>query len=120
MHIALKVVIAFFALSLLLLGGIFLIAGGMENIITGVALVGIGFGLFAFIFFVERIEAKRPITQKVSVTMGGSGEFRDKEIKCPSCGAPVGENDITLISGGLMIKCPYCNSTSALEEEPKW
>jgi DNA-directed RNA polymerase subunit RPC12/RpoP len=120
MHIALKVVIAFFALCMLILGGIFFIAGGTENAITGGVLVAIAFGMFAFIYLVERIEAKRPITQEVSVTMGGSGEFRDREIKCPSCGAPVEGKDITLVSGGLMIQCPYCGSTSALEEEPKW
>ena len=120
MHIALKLLIVFFALSMLLLGGVFIIAGGTQDLLVGGVLLLVGFGLMAFIYLNERIEAKRPIHQEFHVTMEGSGEFRDKEIECPKCGAPVEPKDITVVSGGLMIECPYCGSASALEEAPKW
>jgi endogenous inhibitor of DNA gyrase (YacG/DUF329 family) len=120
LHIALKVLVAFFALCLLFLGVIFMIAGGTENYVVGGVMVAVGFGLMVFIYLNERIEARRPIKQEFHVTMGGSGELRDRKIECPNCGAPVESKDIEVVSGGLMVKCPYCGSASALEEEPKW
>lgn len=123
MHVVIRAVIAFFALCLLFLGAIFVIAGGgAENYIAGGVMLLIGFGLLAFVYHDSRLEAERPVEvhQDIHVTMGGSGEFRDKRIDCPSCGAPVGEKDVTLMSGGLVIKCPYCGTTSAMEEAPKW
>jgi DNA-directed RNA polymerase subunit RPC12/RpoP len=123
LHIAIKAIIALAALSLLFLGTIFLIAGGTtENYATGGAMVLIGFGLFGFLYYDSKLEADRPVElhAEYNVTMGGSGEFQDKRIDCPSCGAPVEAKDVTLMSGGLVIKCPYCGTTSAMEEQPKW
>jgi len=122
-HIVFKAVVAFVALGLLFLGFIFVIAGGSaENYGTGAAMLIVGLVLLGYIYRMSRIEASRPkvIQQDVHVTMGGSGEFQERRMNCPSCGAPVEEKDVTLMSGGLVIKCPYCETTSALEEEPKW
>ncbi len=122
MHVAVKVIIAIFALGLIFLGFIFLIAGGSENLIIGAVMTLAGFGLFAFLYYDSRIVASQPklVHQEVNVTMGGSGDFQEQKLNCPSCGAPVEQKDVTLMSGGLVLKCPYCGTTSALEEEPKW
>lgn len=122
MHFAVKLIIAFFALGLIFLGMIFLIAGGTDNVIVGAVMVIAGFGLFGFLYYDSKIVASQPkvIHQQFDVTMGGSGEFQERKLNCPSCGAPVGEKDVTLMSGGLVLKCPYCKTTSALEEGPKW
>lgn len=122
MHVAVKVLVAFFALCLIFLGFIFLIAGGAENVVIGAVMVVAGFGLFGFLYYDSRIEASRPkvIHQDIDVTMEGSGEFQEKRLNCPSCGAPVEEKDVGLMSGGLVIKCPYCKTVSAMEEQPKW
>ena len=122
MHIVVKFVIAFFALGLIFLGFIFLIAGGTDNVVVGAVMVLAGFGLFAFLYYDSKIVASQPkvVHQDIDVTMGGSGEFQERRLNCPSCGAPVEEKDVTLMSGGLVINCPYCKTTSALEEAPKW
>ncbi len=122
MHFAVKLIIAFFALGLIFLGMIFLIAGGTDNVIVGAVMVLAGFGLFGFLYYDSKIVASQPkvIHQQFDVTMGGSGEFKERKLNCPSCGAPVGEKDVTLMSGGLVLNCPYCKTTSAMEEEPKW
>ena len=122
MHIAIKFVIAFFALGLIMLGFIFLMAGGSENVTIGGLMVLGGFGLFIFLYYDSRIEASRPkvVHQEFNVTMDGSGELHERRVNCPSCGAPVEEKDVSLMSGGLVIKCPYCKTASAMEEAPKW
>ena len=123
MHVVVRAAIAFFSLCMLFLGAIFVIAGGStENYATGGVMLLVAFGLLGFLYYDSRIEAKRPtqVHQEFHVTMGGSGEFEERKLNCPSCGAPVEQKDVTLMSGGLVIKCPYCNTTSAMEEQPKW
>ncbi len=120
MHRGLKFALIFISLCLLFLGFVFLIAGGGQNFLTGGLMLLVAFGLLGYIYVNSRIEAKRPIHQEFHVTMGGSGEFEDREIKCKSCGAPLKDEHLTVIKGGIMVKCPYCGSVYALEEEPKW
>jgi hypothetical protein len=122
MHIALKGILVFFGLGLLLLGFIFLIAGGAENLLLGGAQVLVGLVLLAVVYLDSRNEAKQPIEiqQTLNVSMGGSGEFEEQDLYCPGCGAAAGEDDVKLIEGGLMLVCPYCGKSTVLEEQPKW
>ena len=122
MHVAVKFIVVLFALALLFLGFIFLIAGGADNAVVGAVMLLAAFGLLGFMYYDSKITASQPkvVHQQFDVTMGGSGELQERKLNCPSCGAPVEGKDVTLMSGGLVIKCPYCGTTSAMEEEPKW
>ena len=104
------------------LGFIFIVAGGADNMLVGGVCLLLGVLLFIITYLLVRAEAKRPqtVNQNINVTMSGSGEFKEKSIQCPACGAPVKDEDIKLIEGGLMVSCPFCEKVSALEEEPKW
>lgn len=118
---ALKYGLIFVSLFLILLGFVFLMAGGyLENYLTGGIMLLVAFGLLGYIYLNARNEAKRPVTQEFHVTMGGSGEMKQKQISCRSCGGPIKSENVSVVKGGLMVKCPYCGSTYALEEEPKW
>ena len=110
------------AVFLILLGGIFVIASGVENIATGAVLIGIAVALIFFAYRSERIEASRPrlINQTFNVKMGGSGQLEQKRLTCRSCGAPLDDKDLKIVQGGVMVACPYCGSVYALEEAPKW
>lgn len=120
--IAIQLTCIFFGICLILLGLIFLISGTLANLAIGGVMILIAIGLFIFVYVVQRIRSKQAtlVNQTVNVTMGGSGEFKEKKIKCPSCSAPVEDKDLKMIDGGIMVKCPYCGSMSALQEEPKW
>ena len=123
MHIVVKFVIAFFALGLIFLGFIFLIAGGTDNITVGAVMVLAGFGLFAFLYYDSQIVASQPkvVPQDIAVPRGGSGEFQKQKLNCPSCGAPVEAKDVTLMSGGLVVNCPYCNAAAPFRHaHPQW
>ena len=120
-RIAYALVIAL-AVFLILLGGIFVIASGVENIVTGAVLVGIAIVLIFFAYRSEKIEASKPklINQTFNVKMEGSGKLEQKQLTCRSCGAPLEDKDLKVVQGGVMAKCPYCGSIYALEEAPKW
>ena len=118
---ALKYGLMFISLFLILLGVVFLIAGRyVENYLTGGIMLLVAFGLLGYIYVNARTEAKRPITQEFHVTMGGSGEMKERDVSCRSCGGPLKSENISVVKGGLMVKCPYCGKMYALEEEPKW
>jgi predicted RNA-binding Zn-ribbon protein involved in translation (DUF1610 family) len=113
------------AIFLILLGGIFIIAGvdgAYENIAIGAVMVLVAIGLLFYIYKVEKIEAAKPqlINQTFNVQMGGSGKLDQKQLTCRSCGAPLEDKDLRVVQGGVMVKCPYCGTVYALEEAPKW
>jgi len=112
--------VIFGGLVFLGLGAIFIIAGGSDNMLVGAVLICIGALLFGLVYLMVRAEAGRPTNVTQNIQLGGSGEFREKAVHCPGCGGTVGEKDIKLKDGGLIITCPYCGKVSVLEEEPKW
>jgi DNA-directed RNA polymerase subunit RPC12/RpoP len=116
------VLVLILAIFLILMGGIFMIASGIENIVTGVAMLGVAAILFFFLYRSERIEASRPrlISQTFNVKMGGSGQLEQKRLTCRSCGAPLEDKDLKVVQGGVVVTCQYCGSVYALEEAPKW
>jgi len=113
-------VILFVAIFLMLLGVIFLIAAGTH--ITGGALVLMAVVLMVFIYRSKKIEASKPtlVNQNFNVTMSGSGQMEKKELNCKSCGAPLSDNNLKVVQGGVIMTCPYCGTISSLEESPKW
>jgi len=114
--------LVFVGVGLILLGAIFIIASGVENTVIGAVLVIGAILVFAFVYRIEKIEAAKPtlVSQTFNVKMEGSGKQQGLQMQCKSCGAPLGDKDLTVIQGGIMAKCPYCGATYAVEESPKW
>lgn len=114
--------ILFLAIFMILLGMIFIIASGLENIATGAVFVVIAVILLFFAYRTTKIEAAKPsvINQTFQVKMEGSGDLKEKELRCKSCGAPLTDKNLKVIQGGVMMTCPYCGAVAALEEAPKW
>jgi DNA-directed RNA polymerase subunit RPC12/RpoP len=114
--------ILFLAIFMILLGMIFIIASGIENIATGGVFVLIAVILLFFAYRTTKIEAAKPsvISQTFQVKMEGSGDLKEKELRCKSCGAPLTDKNLKVVQGGVMMTCPYCGAVSALEEAPKW
>ncbi|OPY33150.1 MAG: hypothetical protein A4E32_00824 [Methanomassiliicoccales archaeon PtaU1.Bin124] len=114
--------IVFVAIVLIILGAIFLIAGGAQNIMTGAVLVLLAVVLLFYNYRSQKIQAAKPtlVTQNFNVKMEGTGQTERKELKCRSCGATLSEKDIKVVQGGVVITCPYCGTVTTLEESPKW
>ena len=118
----LSAVLIFVAIFMILLGGIFVIAGGVENMVVGGVLVLIAVLLLYYVYRSDKIEAAKPkvINQTFNVQMSGSGKLEQKQMQCRSCGAPLEDKNLSVVSGGVVAKCPYCGSVYAMEEAPKW
>ncbi|MFA5313701.1 MAG: hypothetical protein WC375_10380 [Methanomassiliicoccales archaeon] len=122
MNRILESVVLCFGMFLILLGVVFLIAGGMDNIVTGAVLVVVAAILLLFVYRSQKIEATKPtlVSQTFNVKMEGTGQTEQKELKCRNCGAPLSEKDLTVVEGAVMMKCPYCATVAKFEEAPKW
>jgi hypothetical protein len=120
MNKALMVVLVFAAMIFLLGGALFLIGASVASdyAVGGVML------LIAVVVLVItwRLAAGSPtvVQQTFNVQMSGSGQLQQKRMACRQCGAPIEEKDLKVVSGGLMVTCPYCKAVYALEEAPKW
>ncbi|MCU0861644.1 MAG: hypothetical protein MUE65_04930 [Methanomassiliicoccales archaeon] len=115
-------VLLFVAIVMILLGALFVIAGGTDNMITGGVMILVAIILIFVSYRMEKIKAAQPklINQTFNVKMEGSGQLTQKQLQCKSCGAPLSDKDLKVISGGIMVSCPYCGTKYALEEAPKW
>lgn len=128
MNKILMYILVFVALGLLGFGIILLMAYDPKqaefanDLAYGLILIVIAVMLFVMVFYINNKEANKPtiVQQNVNVNMAGSGQFQEKKMVCRSCGAPIEQKDIKLISGGLMYTCSYCGTTGAIEEAPKW
>lgn len=85
-----------------------------QNIITGVILVGIGFGL---IFIPSR---KKPGEQEVKLDINLSGDVNLDTLACKSCGGQLSSEHISMVAGAPVVSCPFCETSYQLTEEPKW
>ena len=106
---------------LILLGMVFVIAGGSDVLVGGLMLL-VGFVLLIFVYLGSRQEAQRPqvVQQTWNVHMDGAGQFAEKQLRCASCGAPLKDENLKVVEGGVMVSCPFCGKVAALEEQPKW
>jgi hypothetical protein len=95
-------------------------SGELSNIAIGIIMIAIGCGFFLILYRIEHAKAVQPklIDQTVKVDL--SGEKIIKSLKCKGCGAQLSGKDIGIISGGVIVKCGYCNLVYELEEKPKW
>ena len=117
-----KTLLVFLGIVLLLLGFIFLIGsdGLLFNIIAGLVMIIVGCLFFLIVYRLEHAKAAQPKLVSQTVKVDLSGEKTLKNLKCRDCGAELSEREVGMISGGIIVKCSYCNSVYELEEQPKW
>jgi hypothetical protein len=117
-----RYLLVFLGIILLLLGFIFLIgsAGLLFNIIAGIAMIVIACLFFLIVYRLEHAKVTQPKLVSQTVKVDLSGEKIIRNLKCRDCGAELSEREVGMISGGIIVKCSYCNSVYELEEQPKW
>ena len=97
------------------LGLMFLIGnqGQLIRIVVGIFLL-IG---AAVVIYLARVQAKPSTTvQKIDL----SGDVNLEEIRCRSCNAALGKEEIEVKAGAIFVECAHCGATYQFEEEPKW
>jgi len=117
-------IISYIASAILIVFGVLFILsafspqGQTGNLIVGVILVGIAFGIIYFVTKKAK-EAEKNITN-VSLNIDLPGNVALESLKCKSCGGALTSDSITMVNGAPMVTCPFCNSTYQITEEPKW
>jgi len=70
---------------------------------------------FGILYFVWKRQPTRTV-QKLEVP----GKIKVQAIKCPNCSASIDMNQIKIVDGVPLVKCPYCGHAFQITEEPKW
>ena len=97
------------------LGLMFLIGsqGQLLRILVGLVLL-IG---AVVVIYLARVQPKPSTTiQKIDL----SGDVSLEEIRCRSCNAALGKEEIDVKAGAIFVECAHCGATYQFEEEPKW
>ena len=100
---------------LLFFAVLYALASSVENLMRiwiSALLFLAGFGILYFVW--KRQPAQ--IVQKLEVP----GRIKVQAIKCPNCSASIDMNQIKIVDGMPLAKCPYCGHTFEITEEPKW
>lgn len=104
-----------FSAILLLLAVLYALASSVENpmrIWTSALLFLAGFGILYFAWKQQPTQ----IVQKLEMP----GKIKAQAIKCPNCSASIDMNQIKIVDGAPLVKCPYCGHAFEITEEPKW
>ena len=88
-----------------------------SNLIIGILMIGIG--LVIMIIITQKNKADQA-AKNVTYNIDLGGQTKASKMVCEKCGAPLGKDDITLVTGVPTVTCPYCGVTYQITEEPKW
>jgi hypothetical protein len=115
-------IIAYIGAALFLFFGVLFIwatfgpSGNPGNLVIGIIMVVIAFGL---IWFASR-KPKAVVPENVTYKVDLSGDVKLETMKCKSCGGTLTSENVKMVAGAPVVTCPFCGSTYQLTEEPKW
>jgi DNA-directed RNA polymerase subunit RPC12/RpoP len=116
-----KVLSAFIAIILMILGVVFLIAAFSDHAKTFSRLM-IG-GLLVItavvLLLLGRMRTEQ-ITHTIEQKIDLSGDVALEMLKCTNCGGTLSKKNVEVRAGAVMVNCPYCGSTYQIKEAPKW
>jgi len=116
-----KIIAYIIAAILIFFGVLFLWGSTAETGSTGwipIGLISIAIGL-VLIFWAARQKAQPDVTN-VTYNIDLPGNVKTDSIQCPACGGAIKANDIEMINGAPIAKCPFCGNAFQITEEPKW
>jgi DNA-directed RNA polymerase subunit RPC12/RpoP len=116
-------IIAYIGAALFLIFGFFFILAAFGEqfnsgwLITGFILVAIGFGL---IYLAGRLKKTAAADQSVTLNIDLPANVELDSFKCQNCGGSLSTDNVEMVAGAPVVKCPYCGTSYQLTEDPKW
>lgn len=116
-------IIAYIAAGILIFFGVLFIwaafnpEGQTSYILVGLISVAIGFGL---IWLAGRRGPATAAGENVTLTLDLPADVELDEFQCRNCGGDLTMDNVELVAGAPVVKCPYCGTTYQLKEDPKW
>jgi hypothetical protein len=119
---ALKIILYIIAAILIFFGILFIWGAFSPQGQTGWILIGLISVLIAFglIWFAATRRKPAEGGENVTLKVDLPADVNLDTLKCQNCGGSLGPEDITMVAGAPVVKCPYCGTTYQLTEEPKW
>ncbi len=125
--IILKIFGALFAIVLIFVGLMFLVATAST---VGLKIAGVFLILAGIIFFIIIFKGSKSsdsgsgesdvkIIHNIKVDLPEDAKL--KEFLCKNCGASMKPENLKFTEvGSIMVTCPYCSTSYEIQEEPKW
>lgn len=106
----------------LIFGFLFILAAFGEQfnsgwLVVGLLLIAIGFGL---VFLGGRLKKTAEAEQPVTLNIDLPANVDLDKFNCENCGGALSTDNIEMVAGAPVVKCPYCGTTYQLTEDPKW
>lgn len=106
----------------LIFGFLFILAAFGEQfnsgwLVVGLLLIAIGFGL---VFLGGRLKKTAEAQQPVTLNIDLPANVDLDKFNCENCGGALSTDNIEMVAGAPVVKCPYCGTTYQLTEDPKW
>lgn len=89
-------------------------------LITGLMSVGIGFGVVAGTYLLTKRAAESSEGERVTLNIDLPADVNLDTLTCNNCGGALSTDNIEMVAGAPVVKCPYCGTTYQLKEDPKW
>ncbi len=125
--IILKIFGALFAVGLIFVGLMFLVATAstIGFKIAGIFLILAGIIFFIIIFKGSKLvgtdSGKGDVKIIHNITVDLPEDAKLKEFLCKNCGASIKPENLKFTeAGSIMVTCPYCSTSYEIQEEPKW
>jgi hypothetical protein len=109
-------------LFFLIFGFIYILASGLgpRYAAIGIGLTALGLLLIFISYKLEKVKMSQPRLIEQNISVGVSGDVSMERLKCKGCGNTLGEKDLRMVDGAVVMSCPYCGGVYQLQEEPKW
>lgn len=116
-----KILSAFIAIILIILGVVFIIAAFSDQAKTSSRLIiGGSMVVIAVVLLLLGRMRTEQITHTIEQKIDLSGDVDLELLKCTSCGGTLSKKNVEVRAGAVMVNCPYCGSTYQIKEAPKW
>lgn len=89
-------------------------------LITGLVSVGIGFGAIAGTYLLTKRAAESSAGEGVTLNIDLPADVNLDTLTCNNCGGALSTDNIEMVAGAPVVKCPYCGTSYQLTEDPKW
>jgi hypothetical protein len=115
-------IIAYIAAAIFVFFGVIFIYGAFSPqgstgwILVGLISLGVGFGLIWFAARRKPGTEKQEIVQRIEL----SGNVSLEKLTCRNCGGQLSSENVKVMSGAVVVNCPFCGTSYQLEEAPKW
>ena len=114
-----KAVVYLLAVTLGILGLLFVFAAGQGNAVIRLVIGVVCLGAAATLVALVRLRPSQE-THVHHSTLDISGDVALQEIICKQCGATLSEKSISVKAGAVFVQCEFCSAEFQLEEAPKW